>query len=51
MEYSTPADRILDSEGVCGYGENWLKDIDNVVKLFHAQGYFHGDLRSPQFYC
>jgi len=49
MEYFPSAERILDSEGLCDYGENWLKDIDNVVKQFHAQGYVHGDLRPPNF--
>jgi serine/threonine protein kinase len=49
MEYFPSADRIVDSKDLCDYGEKWLKDIDTVVKQFHAQGYVHGDLRPPNF--
>jgi hypothetical protein len=44
MGYFPSADRILDSKSLRDYGEDWLKDIDNVVNQFHAQGYVHGDL-------
>ena len=49
MEYFlSPADRIVDSKkDLCDHGESWLKDIDNVVKQFHAQDYVHRDLRPP----
>jgi hypothetical protein len=49
MGYFPSADRILESKSLCEYGESWLKDIDNVVEKFHAQGYVHGDLRPPNF--
>jgi hypothetical protein len=51
MRYFPSAVRILDSPKslLCDYGEIWLKDIDNVVNQFHAQGYVHGDLRPPNF--
>jgi hypothetical protein len=49
MRYFSSAVRILESKSLCDYGENWLKDIDNVVNQFHAHGYVHGDLRPPNF--
>ena len=30
-------------------GERWLKEIENVVKIFHMRGHVHGDLRLPNF--
>ncbi|KAF8506859.1 hypothetical protein F5888DRAFT_1630006 [Russula emetica] len=49
MKYYPLADRILESKRLCDHGETWLKDINNVVERFHAQGYVHGDLRPPNF--
>jgi serine/threonine protein kinase len=47
MEYLPSAERLLESRSLADYGEKWLKDLDNIVSKFHAQGYVHGDLRPP----
>jgi len=47
MEYFPSAHRILGSPDLSDHGGKWLKDMDHVVKEFHAHGYVHGDLRSP----
>lgn len=49
MEYFPSGKRILESEGLHEYGENWLTDIIKVVNAFHTHGYVHGDLRPPNF--
>ncbi len=47
MEYFPSAHRILGSPDLSDHGGKWLKDMDHVVKEFHAHGYVRGDLRSP----
>lgn len=49
MAYFPSAECILESKSLGTHGGKWLNDIDEIVSVFHAEGYVHGDLRPPNF--